>query len=119
MWLKLMMMLFLIEEQMIGFICFRHSSCWSRVKGWKVASTSTDVVYGDDWFDKLFDDLNNHVFDKDVQDAAIKRADALIRDICDVQKDVEYDLTLKNVIEMERDIEVMMFLILCQWESEK
>ena len=67
-----------------------------RVKNPTVASTSVDVVYDDEWYDKLFDDLNNHVFDKGVQDVVVKIVDALIRDICDVHKDVQFDFDFEE-----------------------
>ena len=60
------------------------------------ASTSTDDVYDDAWYDQLFDDLNYRRTDKEIQDRAIRRADVLIRDICDVHKDVEYDFEFEE-----------------------
>ena len=67
----------------------------SRVEKPTTTSISTSDMYTDEWFDKLFDDLNNHLFDKAVQDN-VKRSDELIVDICDVHRDVEFDFDFEE-----------------------
>jgi hypothetical protein len=67
-----------------------------RVEKPTVASTSTDVVHDDAWYDQLFDDLNYRRTDKEIQERAIRRADVLIRDICDVHQDVQFDFDFEE-----------------------
>ena len=69
----------------------------SRVENPTTDSTSIVVLYTDDLFDKLFDDLNNHVLDEAIHNDAVKKADVLVNDICDVHKDVDYDFDFEEL----------------------
>ena len=89
----MLFLLFLLEKFVTNTVAVDVEP---RVEKSTVASTSTDVVYDDDWYDQLFDDLHYRRLDKDVQNAAIKWADEFFRDICGVHKDVEYDFDFEE-----------------------
>ena len=65
----MLFLLFLLEKFVTNTVAVDVEP---RVEKSTVASTSTDVVYDDDWYDQLFDDLHYRRLDKDVQNAAIK-----------------------------------------------